>query len=156
MTSPAAAPINDEAAVRALHQAMLDMWNQRNAAGMAALYQPFATVVGFDGSQHTSAAELGTTMANIFAHHPTGSYVGRVRQVRFLGSDTAMLLAVVGMVPAGKKELNPALNAVQSMVAQREEGGWRIALFQNTPAAYHGRPEAVEALTSELKTLLPG
>lgn len=34
--------------------------------------------------------------------------------------------------------------------------GWnrRSALFQNTPAQFHGRPELVEALTEELRQLL--
>ena len=62
-----------------------------------------------------------------------------------------MLRAVAGMVPAGQDDLLPALNAVQSLVAVQREGQWRIALFQNTPAAFHGRPEAVEALTEELR-----
>ena len=32
--------------------------------------------------------------------------------------------------------------------------GWRIALYQNTPAQFHGRPELSRALTEELRQLL--
>jgi len=49
--------------------------------------------------------------------------------------------------------LNPALNAVQSLVAERDRDGWRIVLFQNTPAQYHGRPHLVEQHTAELEAL---
>jgi hypothetical protein len=43
---------------------------------------------------------------------------------------------------------------VQTLVAVRQGDAWRIASFQNTPAAFHGRPEAVEELTRELRELL--
>ncbi len=59
--------------------------------------------------------------------------------------------AIVGMVPPGKEDLEPALNAVQTLVAARNEGTWQIALFQNTPAQLHGRPELVKRMTKELR-----
>ena len=37
------------------------------------------------------------------------------------------------------------------MTAERRDGQWRIVYYQNTPAAYHGRPELVVALTDELR-----
>ena len=49
---------------------------------------------------------------------------------------------------------NPALNAMQSLVAVKRANQWKVALFQNTPAAFHGRPEAVVQLTEELRKLL--
>lgn len=55
------------------------------------------------------------------------------------------------MVPPGGSDINPAVNAIQSLVAVRREDLWRIALFQTTPAAFHGRPELSEQLTSELR-----
>jgi hypothetical protein len=36
---------------------------------------------------------------------------------------------------------------MQSLVAQRDDNGWRVVLYHNTPAAFHGRPEASEAMT---------
>ena len=32
-----------------------------------------------------------------------------------------------------------------------QAGEWRISLFQNTPAQFHGRPDLVERLTRELR-----
>jgi hypothetical protein len=76
--------------------------------------------------------------------------------VRFLGADAALLRAVAGLVARDTNALNAAANSIQSLVAARRGQGsdWRIALFQNTPAAFHGRPEAVEALSAELKALV--
>jgi uncharacterized protein (TIGR02246 family) len=65
-----------------------------------------------------------------------------------------MLHAVAGLVPAGQSDLNSDLNAIQTLVARREDETWRIVQFQNTPAQFDGRPEAVEALTNELRGLV--
>ena len=71
--------------------------------------------------------------------------------MRFLSANVALLRAVVGMVPPGESDLNPSVNAIQSLVAARDGGRWLAALFQNTPAAFHGRPELSESLTAELR-----
>ena len=52
--------------------------------------------------------------------------------------------------------LNPGLNAVQTLAAVRPVGQWQVAVFQNTPAPFHGRPEAAAPLTQELRELLSG
>ena len=49
--------------------------------------------------------------------------------MRFLTPDVAVLRAVAGMVPPGQSDLNPAVNAVQTLVAARQDGQWRIAVF---------------------------
>ena len=62
--------------------------------------------------------------------------------------------AIVGMILPGKKELNSATNAIQSLIAIKQNDLWKISLFQNTPAQFHGRPELVDAMTQELSKLL--
>jgi hypothetical protein len=58
------------------------------------------------------------------------------------------------MVPPGQSDINPAVNALQTLVVVLRADEWRIALLQNTPAQFHGRPEMAEALTRELRELL--
>jgi uncharacterized protein (TIGR02246 family) len=134
---------------------LIDRWNARDAQGMASFLSADASLVGFDGSQMNGAAEVATALGAIFANHPTAAYVSIVRDVRFPSADVAILRAVVGMVPPGKTDINPDVNAVQSLVAVRADGKWRVELFHNTPAAYHGRPDASAALTAELRSALP-
>ena len=145
---------SEETAVSALYQQLLDNWNRRDAAGFAALYDEDSEVVGFDGSQMFGRAEIESTLAQIFADHMTATYVSKIRGVRFLAPEVAVLRAVVGMIPPGKKDLNPDANAIQTLVATKQGGQWHIAVFQNTPAQFHGRPELVKALTEELRQLL--
>lgn len=99
-------------------------------------------------------AEIESVLRRIFADHPTAAYVAKIRDVRFLTPEVAVLRAVAGMVPPGRSDLSPAVNAVQTLVAAVRDGQWRIAVYQNTPAAFHGRPELTERLTAELRQVL--
>jgi len=40
------------------------------------------------------------------------------------------------------------------LIAQKNSDEFSIAVFQNTPAAFHGRPELSEKLTEELRRAL--
>ena len=151
---PQDSPSPAEIEIHALYRQLLDAWNKRSAGAFAALFTNDSNVVGFDGSQMTGPEEIASTLQQIFANHPTAAYVAKVRNVRFLAPDVAVLRAVAGMVPPGQSDLNPAVNAVQTLVAAKHDGKWRVVLFQNTPAQFHGRPELVQQLTEELRQLL--
>ena len=148
------APDSGEMAVRALYQQLLDGWNRRDSAAFAALFVTDGESIGFDGSQLIGQAEIAASLHAIFANHVTPPYVGKIRSVRMPRPDVAILRAVVGMVPPGQSHLDPGLHTVQTLVATRHDGEWRIDLFQSTPAQLHGRPEEVEQLTAELQQLL--
>lgn len=143
----------DEAdtAVRRLYREILTGWNSDDAQAFAAPFAQDAVVIGFDGSEIVGHTAIAEAMAEIFAHHATGSYVGVVGSVRLLGRDAVLLRAISGVVPAGERDLKRELNAMQSLVAQRGDTGWRVVLYHNTPAAFHGRPELVDAMTEELR-----
>jgi uncharacterized protein (TIGR02246 family) len=140
--------------VEALYRQLLDAWNRHNAHDFAALFAEDGNVIGFDGSQMNGRGAIEAELSRIFTDHVTAAYIGKVREVRFLTLDTAVLRAVSGLVPPGKSDINPATNAIQTMVAARQGGQWRIAVYQNTPAAFHGRPDLSQALTDELRKLL--
>jgi uncharacterized protein (TIGR02246 family) len=144
----------DDVAVRLLYREWLERWNERGAGRYAALFAEDGNIVGFDGSPENGRAEIEWHIGQIFADHQTATYVGIIREVRFLAPGVALARAVAGMVPPGKSDLNPAVNAVQTLVAVKQGGEWRIALAQATPAQFHGRPELSEALTTELRQLL--
>ena len=149
---PPASP--EESAVRALYRQLLAGWNQRNAAAFAAPFADDGESIGFDGTQNLGRSEITAALQQVFADHPTPAYVSKVRSVRLVGPDVAVLRAVVGMTPPGQSTIVPALNALQTLVAARSDGMWCIVLFQNTPAQWHGRPEMVRQLTEELQQLV--
>jgi uncharacterized protein (TIGR02246 family) len=145
---------SDEQEVRVLYRRVLEGWNARDAQAFAASFAEDGASIGFDGSELAGRAAIVATLRGIFADHATGRYVAVVRGVTPLARDAALLRAVCGMVPAGKADLDPALHALQTLIAVKRDGVWRIVLFQNTPAQLHGRPQAVEQLTEELRRAL--
>ena len=144
----------NESVIAELYHQLLDAWNRRDAAGFAARFTTDGSIVGFDGSPINGRAEIESHLRPIFADHPTAAYVSKIREVRFLSPETALLRAVAGLIPPGQHDINSATNAIQSLVAVKQDGDWRIALYQNTPAQFHGRPEEAAALTDELRELV--
>ena len=147
-------PSQGDTEVRALYQQLLEAWNRRDPDGYAALFGDDGSMVGFDGTQMDGQAAIRDHLRGVFAQHETATYVWIVREVRLLADGAVLLRAVAGMVPPGGANVNPAVNAIQSLIAARSARGWRIALFQNTPAAFHGRPADAERLTDELRAVL--
>jgi uncharacterized protein (TIGR02246 family) len=92
----------------------------------------------------------------LFDNYVKGSrLVGKVRNVRFLTHDVAIMHVVGGTIMAGQTDIEPERNSVQTLVTTKDsKGKWRLAAFQNTRAQYLGRPEQAEALTEELRRLL--
>jgi uncharacterized protein (TIGR02246 family) len=137
--------------IRETYQTLIDAWNERDADMMASCFTSNGTMVGFDGSTVTGRDRIAAHLEPIFRDHPTAAFVTVVREVREIGVDVALLRAIVGMVPPGADDINPETNASQCLVASRDDGEWLVELFQNTPAAYHGRPEAQEAHSAMIR-----
>lgn len=137
-----------------LYHQLIDAWNSRNASGMAELFAADGELIGFDGSLANGPDDIVAHLQPIFENHPTAPFTTKVKHVRLLEANTALLRAIAGMVPPGQSELNPDVNTHHTLVAVRAGGQWRIELFQNTPAQFHGRPELVRQMTEELTTVL--
>ena len=138
-------------AVKALYLHLLHAWNSMDAAGFAETFLDDGEVVGFDGSILTGRDAIEAEMRRIFTDHRTGTYVGIVTGIVQLAPDVAVLRAFSGVIPAGADDLVPALNSVQRLTAVRRDDRWWTALYHNTPAQFHGRPELVERMTEDLR-----
>ncbi|MEH7377125.1 SgcJ/EcaC family oxidoreductase [Neobacillus drentensis] len=145
---------SDSKEVQAVYNKLLDAWNERSAEGMAKLFTDDGESIGFDGSQSIGIQEIFSHLQPIFEHHPTARFVSKVKDVRFLTSEIAILRAIAGMVSPKQSDINPNVNTHHTLVVVKGDGNWRIQLFQNTPAQFHGRPELVEKMTDELRELL--
>ena len=100
----------DDHPVRRLYEQIFIAWNQQDAAAMAARFEEDGNLVGFDGSQANSRAAIEDHLRPIFADHPTAAYFARLREIRMVGRDVAILRAVAEMIPPGSGDINPALN----------------------------------------------
>jgi uncharacterized protein (TIGR02246 family) len=141
----------EQPAIISVYTKLIAAWNGQDAAAMAELFADDGTQVGFDGSEAQGARTIHQHLEPIFRDHPTKRFVHVVREIRPLADGVTLLRAIAGMVPRDSLELDESKNVIQSLVVRREGGGWRIALFQNTPARFDGRPEAVAAMSRELR-----
>ncbi|HEY3332125.1 MAG TPA: SgcJ/EcaC family oxidoreductase [Capsulimonadaceae bacterium] len=142
---------NSLESVSKLHGDLLASWNRRDAAAFAALFSDDGNSVGFDGSQLNGREQIGNTLAAIFAHHNPPAFFAIIREVRLLSADVGLLRADAGMADEGSSTIKADMNAIQSLVAQKDGDEWRIALFHNTPAQFHGRPDLAEAMSADLQ-----
>ncbi|WP_181350339.1 SgcJ/EcaC family oxidoreductase [Thalassobacillus sp. CUG 92003] len=142
---------NTDEVIQSLYHQLIKAWNERDAAGMASHFSDEGVQIGFDGSTLTGKNEIHSHLEAIFSNNATPPFLTKITKVRKLGDDAAILHAIAGMVPPGSSDINPELNAHQTLVAVLRNNNWEIELFQNTPAQYHGRPELVEQMTEDLK-----
>jgi uncharacterized protein (TIGR02246 family) len=143
-----------EDAVAGVYRRLIAGWNANDAAEMAAAVAPGGLVIGYDGSQMSGRAAVQEQLGAVFRDHRTASYVTKVRSIHAFGETVGLLHAVAGMVAPGGSEILAERNAIQTVVARRDDHEWVAALFQTTPAQFHGRPELAEALTAELNEVL--
>src|SRR5215213_1786926 len=133
-------PHDSEAGVRALYERLMDGWNRGSAEAFAAPFCEDGDLVGFDGTHLRGRAEIESFHRPLFDKWLKGTrLVGRVTAVRFLSQDVAVMHAVGGTVMPGKSKASPVRDSIQTLVAVRRDGGWRLAAFQNTRLRPMGR-----------------
>ena len=144
---------DDESTIRTLYRQLMDGWNKGSGEAYAAPFAEDGDLVGFDGTHLKGHQEIIPFHQQLFDTYVKGSrLVGKVRSVRFLTPEVAVMHAVGGTVMGGQIDIEPDRNSVQTLVAVKLTGGeWRLAAFQNTRAMFIGRPEESQALTEELR-----
>ncbi|MGH2416025.1 MAG: SgcJ/EcaC family oxidoreductase [Microcystaceae cyanobacterium] len=145
----------DEAAIHALYQQILDGWNKGSGDAFAAPFAEDADFVAFDGSYFKGRQEIASFHQMHFDQFLKGTrLIGKVRSVRFLTPEVAIMHAVAGTVMQGQTDIEPERNSIQTLVAMKRDGKWHLAAFQNSRAQFMGRPELAQELTEELRQLL--
>jgi uncharacterized protein (TIGR02246 family) len=123
----------DETAVRDLYQELMDAWNKGSGDAFAAVFTQDGDLVAFDGTHFKGREEIAPFHQELFDKWLKGTrLVGRVEDVRFLSPEVALMHAVGSTVMRGKSEPSPERDSIQTLVAVRQDGEWRLAAFQNT------------------------
>jgi uncharacterized protein (TIGR02246 family) len=133
----------DEAAVRGLYQQLMDGWNRGSGDAFGAVFTEDGDLVAFDGTHFVGRKEIAPFHQQLFDKWMKGTrLVGQVNYVRFLSPDVAMMHAVGGTVMPGKTEPSPERDSIQTLVATRQGGEWRLTAFQNTRVRLMGTAAA--------------
>ncbi len=115
-------------------QAVYDAWAAGDADAFAELYTDDATVVQ-PGINKRNRCDIRTTMAAGFAGPLKGSRVlDEPQSVRFLGSDTAVVITEGGVLMAGQSELPAERRVRATWVLTKQNEQWYVGAYQNSPA----------------------
>jgi uncharacterized protein (TIGR02246 family) len=88
------------------------------------------------GDHSVGRAEIEKFLANLVATLAKGTrFTARVTSVRFAGRDVAVLTANGGWLYPGDSSISEKNRGLQTMVAFRQEGTWRVVQFQRTRIA---------------------
>lgn len=132
--------VADETAVRALYQELMDGWNRGSGDAFAAPFAEDGHLVGFDGTHLEGRREIASFHQPLFDKWLRGSrLVGQVESVRFLAPDVALMHAIGGTIMRGKAAPSPARDTIQTLVASRTGGQWKLAALPEHQASPDGR-----------------
>jgi uncharacterized protein (TIGR02246 family) len=124
---------DDEAAIRELYQQMVDGWNRGSGEVFAVPYAEDGVHVGFDGTYLKGRREIASFHQQIFDRFVKGSrFVWKIRSVRFLTADVALIHAVSGTVMAGQLNIDQERNSIQTLVAIKYGLEWHFCNSEYT------------------------
>jgi len=126
--------VADEEAVRdLLYRELMEGWNRGSGEDFAAVFTEDGDLVAFDGTHFEGRAQIAPFHQERFDKWMKGTrLVGRVKDVRFLSPNVALMHAVGSAIMRGKSVPSPERDSIQTLVATRQNGEWRLAAFQNT------------------------
>jgi uncharacterized protein (TIGR02246 family) len=129
----AGAPSPDEEKLRGLVQQIVEGWSNANGGMIASVYTADGTLVAGDGTVTRGPGEIARYHDRQFQNFLKGTRLTvAVRSVHFLSEDVALMQTEGGILWPGQQQLAPGNSGVQSFIAVREDGTWRVRLFQNT------------------------
>jgi len=98
---------------------------------MTAEYTENAEFIAGDGTHSTGRAQIGRYLASALTVLPKGTrFITTITSIKFIDREVALLVASGGFAKPGAQA--PDRHGIQTMLAVREAGVWRAALFQRT------------------------
>ncbi len=144
---------SDETAVRRLYEQMLAGWNQGSGEAFAAPFTEDVDFIAFDGTRLERREEIASVHQDLFDKWLKGTRLTGEVSVRFLVPDVALLVGHGGTVMRGRTEPARERDSIQTLLAVRTGGEWRLTSFHNTrvrPIGERARGALLWLLTDKL------
>ena len=123
----------DESTIREIPQKIAAAWNTGSGSRIAAVYADDGTLVAGDGKLTQGRSQIARYHDEQFAAFLKGTRLSvQVKSVRFLSPGVALMRTEGGILWPGQSELAPGNQGIQSFVVVKDNGVWRVTLFQNT------------------------
>lgn len=123
----------DEAAVRAVVDRINAAWADHDADAFADVYTDDATMV-LSGDRFLRGREtIRTDLVREFqGRHRGTKLISDVVDLRFLGTDTAVMITEGGVLAPGESEPAPEREIRATWTCAKQDGEWYLAAYQNT------------------------
>lgn len=129
---------DDEKAIRQVVENLYKTWKEGNAAKWADHFTDDVDYTVWNGIQFTGREANIKSHQELFDTFYKGTEVRfEIRKIRFLTDEIAMS-QLHGRVYKNEKPLEDAPPVLPLMILKKENGKWRIAVFQNTPIIKRG------------------
>ncbi|EDY47189.1 SgcJ/EcaC family oxidoreductase [Streptomyces clavuligerus] len=124
----------DKKAVVSLPGKIVAAWAAHDDQAFAKVFTPDGTMI-LPGVFKKGQEEIGAFMAEGFAGPFKGTRVtGEPLDVRFLSATSALLITRGGVLLEGEEEVAAERAIRATWTAVKDQGRWRLAAYQNTPA----------------------
>jgi uncharacterized protein (TIGR02246 family) len=135
-TSPpptATDPASDLAAIAAIPQRVVAAWAAHDAGAFAGVFTEDGTMI-LPGLYLKGQDAIRSHMAAAFeGEYKDTRVTGQPIDLKVLSTDAAALITHGGVLAPGESELSDDSAIRASWVVVRQEGQWRLALYQNSP-----------------------
>ncbi|GAA3167995.1 MULTISPECIES: SgcJ/EcaC family oxidoreductase [Nonomuraea] len=124
---------SDETAVLAVVKGVHDAWNKNDADLFVADYLDDASAT-LPGSYMESRGEIQGSIGFLFSGPMKGTGASeKVRSVRFVNDETAVVVTETGVLLPGESEAPPQRTSYATWVLAKRDDGWKIAAYCNSP-----------------------
>jgi uncharacterized protein (TIGR02246 family) len=125
---------NQKKSIKAVYEDLLLAWNGCDAKSFGDLFSRSGDFIGFDGDKATGIHGIKRSLSGKFKTDGTGMVIGIVKEIRQIGGAVLVLHAIAGTLLPDKKDFNPTLTGVQTVVTRYDNKKYWVELFQTTPA----------------------
>ncbi len=123
----------DETAIHELFTRLEETWNAGNATAYGECFTPDSDYITFEGGHLQGRDANADAHRELFKTFLKGSKLeGRISDLRFLGSDVAVLHATGNVKLRWQSRPAPGRESIQTYVAVKHDGTWRFTAFHNS------------------------